>query len=139
MVKTEVDGTYKVGSSSEVNAPAISKYGTLYLVNADKLYALTSNKTLKWKFDNKYDLESVVIGANGTIYVGGNDYSGSHTVTVFYALNPSNGSVKWKKTVPGMYGTAPVIGSNHALNFATNGYTSGSTKYSGYLISIRDY
>jgi outer membrane protein assembly factor BamB len=67
-------------------SPCIADDGTIYIVSLDNyLYAIRPNGTLKWK-TNVGAGTSPTIGQDGTIYCG---YS------KLYAINPTDGSVKW--------------------------------------------
>jgi outer membrane protein assembly factor BamB len=67
-------------------SPAIATDGTIYIVSLDSyLYALQPNGTMKWR-TSVGGGTSPTIGPDGTIYAGWNR---------LYAINPTNGSVKW--------------------------------------------
>ncbi len=116
--------TYNIGTSSlgELSFPVVGNDGTVYvggdLGNDYYIAALTSNKTLKWKYHTTSSVSGTTTGSDGTIYVttdAGN----------LYALN-SNGTVKWNDTI-GSGGSeqniilysAPVLANNGTLYFST--------------------
>jgi outer membrane protein assembly factor BamB len=89
---------YKTGDWIRTS-PCIGDDGTIYVVSLDGyLHAVNPDSTLKWKTDVGAGT-SPTIGQDGTIYAG---YS------TLYALNPSDGSVKWAFPVGGtMRGGTP--------------------------------
>jgi outer membrane protein assembly factor BamB len=69
------DGNLKWQTSGAV--PIIDGAGTLYFISSQKLFALNPNGSQKWVADFKYRyMERPVIGANGIIYMIGNDIDG---------------------------------------------------------------
>ena len=67
-------------------SPCIADDGTIYCVSLDNyLYAVHPNGTMKWR-TNVGAGTSPTIGQDGTIYCGYDN---------LYAINPTNGSVKW--------------------------------------------
>jgi len=80
----------------EATVPVIASDGTLYFVASNKIYAVNSNGTKKWEYtwsttQSRYTNDvPVVIGFDGTVFAqrGG----------TLFALNASNGSLKWKYT-----------------------------------------
>jgi len=76
---------YKTGDWIRTS-PCIADDGTIYVVSLDSyLHAVYPNGTLKWK-TNVGAGTSPTIGWDGTIYAG---------YKKLYAINPTNGSVKW--------------------------------------------
>ncbi|HVQ01578.1 MAG TPA: PQQ-binding-like beta-propeller repeat protein, partial [Candidatus Thermoplasmatota archaeon] len=76
---------FKTGDWVRVS-PCIADDGTIYIISLDNyLYAIFPNGTMKWK-TNVGAGTSSTIGQDGTIYCG---YSN------LYAVNPTNGSVRW--------------------------------------------
>jgi len=77
---------YKTGHWIRTS-PCIADDGTIYVVSLDNyLHAVYINGTMKWKTDVGAGT-SPTIGQDGTIYCG---------FSKLYAINPINGSVKWK-------------------------------------------
>ena len=77
---------YKTGNWIRTS-PCIADDGTIYVVSLDNyLHAVNPNGTRKWRVDVGAGT-SPTIGLDGTIYAG---YEELH------AINPINGSVKWK-------------------------------------------
>jgi len=65
-------------------------------------------RTLKWRFTTGDAIwSSPAIGADGTIYVGSDDYK-------LYAINP-DGSQKWSFTTEGMVFSSPAIGADGTI------------------------
>jgi len=80
-------------------APCIGNDGTIYVVSLDDhLHAVNPDGTRKWT-TNVGAGTSPTIGQDGTIYCG---------YTKLYAINPTNGSVKWTFDIGGtMRGGTP--------------------------------
>jgi hypothetical protein len=87
---------YKTGDWIH-SPPSVGDDGTIYVESFDgNLYALNSNGTLKWKFkSNGPAKEAVAISRDGTVY---------HCSKKLFALNPEDGSIKWRYDFEG--GTA---------------------------------
>jgi len=67
-------------------SPCIADDGTIYCVSRDGyLYAVYPNGTMKWN-TNVHAGTSPTIGQDGTVYAGWKE---------LYAVNPTDGSVKW--------------------------------------------
>ena len=82
---------YKTGNWIRTS-PCISDDGTIYVVSLDGyLHAINPDGSLKWK-TNVGAGTSPTIGQDGTIYCGWDH---------LYAINPTNGSVKWTFDVGG--------------------------------------
>jgi len=90
--KYKTDGWIRV-------SPCIGDDGTIYVVSLDNyLHAVNPDGSFKWKTDVGAGT-SPTIGQDGTIYAG---------YTHLYAVNPSDGSVKWTFDVGGtMRGGTP--------------------------------
>jgi len=68
--------------------PSIADDGTIYFGSWDgNLYAVHPDGTLKWKSGGRLAVTTPITGTDGTIYVGNEKLS---------AINPDNGTVKWK-------------------------------------------
>lgn len=94
-------------ASGGFTSPAVASDGTVYILSRSGstglneeeviggiLYAVNPDGTLKWynQFENDLWMDaSPTITADGTIYVGGGDYS----LGTVYALDPGTGSLKW--------------------------------------------
>lgn len=89
---------YKAGDWIRVS-PCIDDDGTIYVVSLDNyLHAVNPDGTLKWKTYVGAGT-SPTIGQDGTIYAG---------YRTLYAVNPTDGSVKWTFAVGGtMCGGTP--------------------------------
>ena len=80
---------YKTGDWIRTS-PCIGDDGTVYVVSLDGyLHAVNPDSTLKWKTDVGAGT-SPTIGQDGTVYAG---------YETLYAVNPTNGSVKWTYNV----------------------------------------
>ncbi len=120
--------TYTTTGSVMVSSPAIGADGTIYMGSGNGyLYALYPNGGLNWSFSTGFtESSSPSIGADGTIYIGGNN---------LYALNPTDGSVKWSYPI-GSFGVNPAIGANGTIYVLAGNtelyaiYPDGSLKWS---------
>ncbi len=65
---------------------------------------------LKWKYatNDSIVMSSPALGADGTIYVGSYDYN-------LYALNPSDGLVKWKSATRAFIDSSPAISTDGTI------------------------
>lgn len=102
---------YKTGDWIRTS-PCIADDGTIYVVSLDGyLYAVNPDGSLKWKTDVGAGT-SPTIGQDGTIYCGWDH---------LYAVNPSNGSVKWTFDVGGtMQGGTPCNSVDGTIYFGTH-------------------
>jgi outer membrane protein assembly factor BamB len=95
-------------------SPCIAEDGTIYCVSLDNyLYAVYPNGTMKWRtFVNAGT--SPTIGQDGTIYAGWD---------LLYAVNPTNGSVRWTFN-PGpnrtIEGATPAHSADGTIFFGTH-------------------
>ncbi len=119
---------WKFGTGHWVRtSPCIGDDGTIYFVSLDSyLYAVYPNGTMRWKTDVGAGTHPT-IGQDGTIYCG---YSKLH------AVNPINGSIKWKFDVSGkIRGGAPCHSVDGTIYLGTNGgwiyaiYTNGTLRW----------
>lgn len=105
-------GFFSMTSSS----PAIGADGTVYVTASGSvtggLYALDSaNGNIKWHSPHGWNQSAPTIGLDGTLYVGGGDG--------ICAIEPTNGSLKWKLTTKDpIYATA-ALGPNGYLYVGT--------------------
>jgi len=123
------DGTLKWRFNALDNiiqsSPMIGEDGTVYFgicgpgFDIGRVYAVNPDGTEKWHTDvGDYVYCTPAIGDDGTVYITSNDW-------YLYALNPDNGSVKWKfrtgagEPSIGADGTIYVPSHNHYL-FAVN-------------------
>jgi outer membrane protein assembly factor BamB len=93
-------------------SPCIADDGTIYCVSLDNyLYAIYPNGTMKWRTGVGAGT-SPTIGKDGTIYCG---YSN------LYAINPTNGSVKWTFDVDDVIqGGTPCNSADGTIFFGTD-------------------
>ncbi len=94
-------------------APCIAEDGTIYCVSLDNyLYAVYPNGTMKWR-TNVNAGTSPTIGQDGTIYCGWDH---------LYAINPTNGSIKWVFNPSGhIEGGTPCHSLDNIIYFGTTG------------------
>jgi len=114
---TNPDGTlkWKFKTDNEIwGSPVIGFDGVIYIYSTDSyLYAVNPDGTLKWKFGGLWNLLShqtltPVVGADGTIYIGGGTESFQ---TKFYALK-QDGTVKWELNLDEPLYSLPTITSD---------------------------
>jgi len=110
---------FKTGDWIRVS-PCIADDGTIYCVSTDGyLYAIDPNGTKKWRTWVEAGT-SPTIGQDGTIYAGWSK---------LYAVNPTNGSIKWIFDTGGcIQGGTPCTSKEGTIYFGTS---SG-----GYLITL---
>ena len=104
-------------------SPVIDASGIVYIAACydaswhGELYAFYPNGTLKWKFrpptSGSWIYSSPAIGENGEIIFG----DSTNPDGVLWALNPENGSVIWRCTLPSPFGendisSSPAIDKN---------------------------
>lgn len=132
----QVQWSFDLGGPGTEASPVIGDDGTIYIVgeypgqpigvgirNAG-LFAVTPEGSMKWYFRRDLDIgdvgvaavytRSVAIGKDGTVYFGCWD-------STLYALNPSDGSMKWK--YKSTYIGSPVVDN------AGNIYTTNDTVF----------
>ncbi|MBF0558699.1 MAG: PQQ-like beta-propeller repeat protein [Nitrospirae bacterium] len=121
--------TFAVGSQDQnVNIhgePCIGSDGTIYIGSWDTyVYAVKPDGSLKWKYKTGGSiapLASPTLSADGlTVYVGSGDANDVTDGTV-YALNTSDGSLKWSKQIDSMRASGAVVGPDGTV------YVSGGT------------
>ena len=115
------------GSGSEMS-PAIANDGTVYF-GVDSLaggfYAISPNGTQKWALPIKMAGSSPGIGADGTIFVGGQNIDGDSSL---YAIN-SDGTQKWVFPTNGNFDSSPTVAADGTIYVVSSGSP-------GYLYAI---
>jgi outer membrane protein assembly factor BamB len=102
---------YKTGNWIRT-APCIDDDGTIYVVSLDNyLYAVFPNGALRWK-TNVGAGTSPTIGQDGTIYCGYDE---------LHAVNPSDGTIKWKLPIGGQIRGATPCNSIDGTIYLGNG------------------
>ena len=104
---------WKYGTGDWIRtSPCIGDDGTIYVVSLDNyLHAVNPDGSLKWKTSVGAGT-SPTIGQDGTIYCG---------YDKLYAINPSNGSVKWTFDVGGkIRGATPCNSIDGTIYFGTH-------------------
>lgn len=101
---------FKTGDWIRVS-PCIDTEGTIYCVSMDGyLYSLRPNGTMKWRTDVGAGNDPT-IGPDGTIYAGWDH---------LYAINPTEGSVKWVIDAGGQIeGGTPCISHDGIIYYGT--------------------
>lgn len=91
--------------------PALGPDGSIYVGSAtNQFLALTPDNRVKWTRQLTCP-GSPVVGAGGVVYVGNN--ADSH----LYALNPNDGSTKWRATGQPVWGSTPLIRADGVILF----------------------
>jgi outer membrane protein assembly factor BamB len=100
------------------SSPAIAEDGTIYFGvmgpgnDKGRVFAINPNGTEKWRFDTGFWIySSPAIGEDGTVYIGSHD-------NFLYALNPENGTMKWRRNIGGWCGS-PSIGDDGTIYVAS--------------------
>ena len=125
----DIDWTYDTSSTGYTcnirSSPAVGPDGTIYFgtsqgSSSPRFYALNQDGTLKWYFapddlpntlpiENGDFYSSPALAEDGTVYVG-------HELGRVYALDPVDGSVKWKyDTYEAFTGASPALKSDGTL------------------------
>ena len=116
---TNPDGTlkWKFKTGDDIyGSPVIGYDGVIFIYSVEGiLYAVNPDGTEKWQFNKFYPLFSIlnitpVVGADSTIYVGGNAEEFPFKAR-FYALN-TDGTVKWELTLDEPIYSLPTITSD---------------------------
>lgn len=111
--------TYAATGSLLVTTPALGSDGTVYQESGDgTVVALTATGSVRWKqklgATTNIVTGSIAIATDGTLYVRGND-------GYLYALNPADGSTRWRYNVNALtYGSA-TIGSDGTIYQGSDG------------------
>ncbi|MDE2589608.1 MAG: PQQ-binding-like beta-propeller repeat protein [Patescibacteria group bacterium] len=127
---------YNLQNFTTYSSPALASDGTIYVGTQSNysggtpynFFAVNSDGTLKWKINisNRATIQSSpVIGADGTIYLGSEGSSTYSWVDAgMYALNPSDGSIKWSFLTPNCSAdSSAALGTDGTIYFACSGQT----------------
>jgi outer membrane protein assembly factor BamB len=100
-------------------APVVAGDGTIYSRRSDGyLYAVNPNGTLKWRTLIWYDTwASPALGADGTIYVAGEDAAHGYAYCV-HAVSPQ-GSILWSFDAGNTIYSSPAIGVDGTIYFGS--------------------
>ncbi len=116
---------FSFGRNGPFSDPVIGEDGSIYITAfGDKsiIYAINPNGTLKWKLDEETRNASIigpVLGSDDTVYFV---YDTPYTSTL-YALNPSDGSLKWKYDIqkkPYTFAEYPVVDKDGTIYVSTD-------------------
>ena len=106
-------------------SPVIDNDGTIYIHSTENgFYAINPDGTEKWKFSQILGAYSNInltaaVGDNNVVYIGGTNTSYQST---FYAINTSDGSVKWESNLD-YSPTSPItIGNDGSIIFGADDY-----------------
>ncbi len=118
-------------------SPAIASDGTIYVVAETTLFALNSDGSTKWKSEiGSAFVRTMVIGPDGTVYLGTGDGFTSTQDSYIKAVSP-NGSLKWEYLVGGpVLGATPAIGKNSTIYAATYEFDVGAMNYQGRVLAL---
>jgi outer membrane protein assembly factor BamB/subtilisin family serine protease len=101
------DGTIYVGAGASDDSPLLES----------RVHAVNPDGTVKWTFTTAtrlatypFDVSSPAVGPDGTVYIGGSD-------GFFYALNPANGTRKWRFPAATAIGASPAIADTGTIYF----------------------
>ncbi|MHB8418407.1 MAG: choice-of-anchor D domain-containing protein [Myxococcales bacterium] len=101
------------------SSPASMGNGNWVMGWIDGVYAIappsggTGLATVLWHYPTGLVLSSPAVGGDGTVFVGSSDGN-------FYAINGSNGTLKWKYPVGAAVNSSPAIGSDGSVYFAAD-------------------
>ena len=107
--------------------PAIGSDGTVYVAANASLYAINPDGTLKWMYTHEQiesstvETSSPIVGSDGTVYFGASytDSSPEAKLGYLYAVDPSNGQLKWKFSFDQPVSPFLAMGSNETLYVCT--------------------
>ncbi len=85
--------------------------GTIYYVGGNELHAFSPEGREKWQIPF-VSFNPPAIGADGTLYLG-------HLNSIFYAVSPVDGRVKWRFQTEGPIYSAPAIDSGGNIYFGS--------------------
>jgi outer membrane protein assembly factor BamB len=111
---------YNTGYAISVSSPAVDAQGTIYIANEmNGVFAVNANGTKKWAryFDDPTLLSSVSIWASPVIE-GSTLYIGSRN-GYLYALNTSDGAVKWKYNAKSQIFSSAAVSTDGNIYFGT--------------------
>ena len=116
---------FNFGRNGPFSDPVIGKDGSIYIAAfGDKsiIYTINPDGTPRWKLEEDTRNASVigpVLGLDDTVYFV---YDTPHTCTL-YALNPSDGSLKWKYDIqkkPYTFAEYPVVDKDGTIYISTD-------------------
>ena len=97
-----------LGGNIDVNTPALSPAGTIYVATSTGLYALDPSHITKWsKTYADGTTSSPTIAADGTVYV--------HTGDGYLYAYLTDGTQKWRASVPGISYSSPSVASDGTI------------------------
>jgi outer membrane protein assembly factor BamB len=80
--------------------------------------------TLKWSADltlaNGWIYSSPALAADGTVYITAEDFTSEYAHLQLYALNPSNGAVKWHADAGDAHGSSPGVAPDGTIYVGGN-------------------
>ena len=116
---------YKLVSDFTYSSPAIGNDGTIYLGDhMGYFYAIYPNGTKRWNIhlpDNEYIPNSPSIADDGTIYVVSQSSNPGYP-SFLNAINPNDGSVKWKYQMISSFYVNPSLGDDGTIYINCGGY-----------------
>ncbi len=107
------------------SSPVIGIDGTIYIHSTENgFYAINPDGTEKWKFSQILGVYSnlnttAAVGDNNVIYIGGTSTSYQST---FYAINTSDGSIKWETGLEYSPSSPITIGNDGSIIFGADDY-----------------
>jgi len=107
--------------------PAIGSDGTVYVAANASLYAINPDGTLKWMYTHEQiesstvETSSPIVGSDGTVYFSASytDSSTEAKLGYLYAVDPSNGQLKWNFSFDQPVSPFLAMGSNETLYVCT--------------------
>ncbi len=103
-----------------VSVPSLAEDGTIYVTSGsttDNVTAVNPDGTLKWQVTVGRIRRSVSTGVDGDVYVPVADGAIDGALV---ALNPADGSEKWKFETAARVQTAPAVGFDGTIYFGTD-------------------
>ena len=118
---------YNTNYSTTGGAISIDADGTVYNVakgaSQQIVSAVTPSGAMKWEFTTvgNSNYGGAVIGTDGTIYVNGGEVVNGTPSAGIYALNPSDGSLKWHfATEENVSNCVPLVDNRGYVHFITD-------------------